>query len=33
MVGGEGRFRQLYTTEPEAVARRYRDRLGEQVLN
>lgn len=31
LVGGEGRFRQLYTTEPEAVARRYRDRLGERA--
>lgn len=29
LVGGEGRFRQLYTREPDAVAARYRDRLGD----
>jgi predicted AlkP superfamily pyrophosphatase or phosphodiesterase len=31
LVGGEGRFRQLYTTQPEAVAQRYRDRVGERA--
>lgn len=28
LVGGEGRFRQLYTPEPDAVAARWADRLG-----
>lgn len=31
LIGGEGRFRQLYTRRPEAVAARYRDRLAEQA--
>ena len=31
LLAGEGRFRQLYTTEPDAVASRWRDRLGEQA--
>ncbi len=29
LVAGEGRFRQVYTPHPEAVAARWRDRLGE----
>lgn len=29
--GGEGRFRQLYTTRPDVVSRRWRDRLGESA--
>ncbi|MBP8919813.1 MAG: alkaline phosphatase family protein [Micropruina sp.] len=28
LIGGEGRFRQLYTSEPDAVARRWADGLG-----
>lgn len=31
LVGGEGRFRQLYTPDPAAVASRWRDRLGERA--
>jgi hypothetical protein len=30
-LAGEGRFRQLMTTEPEAVARRWQDRLGDRA--
>lgn len=30
-VGGEGRFRHLYTSQPDAVARRWRDVLGDQA--
>jgi len=29
LLAGEARFRQLYTGEPDAVASRWRDRLGE----
>lgn len=31
LVAGEGRFRQLYCDDPEAVAARWRDRLGESA--
>ena len=31
LVGGEARFRQLYTDEPDAVARRWADELGERA--
>lgn len=31
LIGGEGRFRQLYTAEPTAVAARWADRLGDDA--
>ncbi|MDR1711878.1 MAG: alkaline phosphatase family protein [Propionibacteriaceae bacterium] len=32
LLGGEARFRQVYTSEPEAVAARWREVLGERAL-
>ncbi|MDR2973851.1 MAG: alkaline phosphatase family protein [Propionibacteriaceae bacterium] len=31
LIGGEARFRHVYTTTPEAVARRWQDRLGDEA--
>jgi len=32
LIGGEARFRHLYTHSPKAVAKRWKDRLGDQAL-
>ena len=32
LIGGEARFRHLYTNSPQAVAKRWKDRLGDQAL-